>query len=293
MIRIGHEIEAARSVLRSTFLLYSRAVKRHPWIACLIGLLGVSLVAFSARQGRLCTVVMHLAGIVLGVFVIDVISMRQSTPPTPLPVHHPGIELLVALGSAILAAVQLHYAYAPPHVALPWRLLFVVGFFFSFPIAIALFLWMRGYRANAMGIRWQGFACVPVVMVLCAVLIAFCVPLVSIWKEVYSEFGSVWKLAYYGVLVAALPEEFYRMVWQTRFGAYFHNQAAGWLFASVLWALLHTPVLYSQAHSLISTITPIVEIIPIGLLWGYLTFRTQSILPSTLLHATKVFWAGV
>ena len=88
---------------------------------------------------------------------------------------------------------------------------------------------------------------------------------------------------------AALPEEFFRWVWQTRVAACFNNRAAAWLIASVLWATLHAPVEYAQSHSLAAVATYIMGIVPIGLLWGYLTMRTQSILPSVLLHCVNLW----
>jgi membrane protease YdiL (CAAX protease family) len=33
----------------------------------------------------------------------------------------------------------------------------------------------------------------------------------------------------------------------------------------------------------------VVDIVPLGLLWGYLMHRTRSLLPSTLLHATNIW----
>jgi membrane protease YdiL (CAAX protease family) len=91
------------------------------------------------------------------------------------------------------------------------------------------------------------------------------------------------------LLTAAVPEEFFRFAWQTRVGALRRNRAAGWFIASVAWAILHAPRFWDEGHSAIGTLMGVVDIVPLGLLWGYLMHRTRSLLPSTLLHATNIW----
>jgi membrane protease YdiL (CAAX protease family) len=67
------------------------------------------------------------------------------------------------------------------------------------------------------------------------------------------------------------------------------NPADGWLTASIAWAALHGPVDYSQSHSLFEAMLGVINIVPLGLLWGYLMQRTGSCLPSMLLHGLN-FW---
>jgi membrane protease YdiL (CAAX protease family) len=90
-------------------------------------------------------------------------------------------------------------------------------------------------------------------------------------------------------VVECLPEEFFRFAWQTRIGAWMKNPAAGWLIASMAWAVLHGPVDYSQSHSTVEAMLSVIDIVPLGLLWGYLSHRTGSFLPSVLLHGLN-FW---
>jgi membrane protease YdiL (CAAX protease family) len=145
------------------------------------------------------------------------------------------------------------------------------------------------YRPADLGIRFRGFAPVPLVVLCFGVLAVACSPSSITVKVSDLGVGTLWGLLSEGLVEAALPEEFFRFVWQTRAGAYLNNRASGWLIASVLWAVLHAPVEYNGSHSLAGTLTYMLGIIPIGLLWGYLTIRTKSILPSVLLHGTN-FW---
>jgi membrane protease YdiL (CAAX protease family) len=158
-----------------------------------------------------------------------------------------------------------------------------------FNIPLVLVLLILRYRLGDLGVRFRGFVPVPLVILCFGVPAAGFSPSSLTMKAAYDEAGSIWGLLSGSLGAAALPEEFFRFVWQTRVGAFLHNRAAGWLIASVLWAALHIPNEYGDSHSLAGTLAYTVSIIPLGLLWGYLTMRTGSILPSVLLHGTNVW----
>jgi membrane protease YdiL (CAAX protease family) len=98
---------------------------------------------------------------------------------------------------------------------------------------------------------------------------------------IWDEFGSVTSLIGSGLL-AAFSEEFLRMTWQTRQGALLKNPAA-WFITAWIWSLLHFPN-YGSLHSCL-------EIVPEGLMWGYVMFRTRSLLPTMILHMGNIMWA--
>lgn len=52
---------------------------------------------------------------------------------------------------------------------------------------------------------------------------------------------------------------------------------------------MHAPKWYSEEHNISEAILGSVRIIPIGLMWGYLTNRTKSIFPATIVHGVN-FW---
>lgn len=162
---------------------------------------------------------------------------------------------------------------------------------FGLHLALALYLLARGYSLKDLGIRFWGFAPVPLIMVACMGLVMLTTPLRNTWMEVYRGLGGGWGWIETGLFTAALPEEFFRMVWQTRAGKLLTNSAAGWLVASLLWAGLHWFIL-SPGHSHLQTLFWVLYIVPYGLILGYLTHRTKSILPSVLLHATKFCLVG-
>jgi membrane protease YdiL (CAAX protease family) len=69
----------------------------------------------------------------------------------------------------------------------------------------------------------------------------------------------------------------------------FHNKAWGWLIATTIWAFMHAPKWYWESKDLVEVILASIVRIPLGLMWGYLTHRTKSILPSVLVHGTN-YW---
>jgi membrane protease YdiL (CAAX protease family) len=117
----------------------------------------------------------------------------------------------------------------------------------------------------------------------------FAVLALTTWQGAIAETGGSIVGLVSTALSASVPEEFFRFVWQTRLGAWLRNPAVGWLVASALWAMLHAPKDWSDSHSLASTIMGVVNIVPLGLLWGYLTHRSRSMLPAIVLHATNLW----
>ena len=207
-----------------------------------------------------------------------------------LTVRVPRYEVTAAAPIFLLAAATLAYRFSglyPPHDAFS-RLLFLAAMlFFGFQIMLALILLLRGYSFRDLGIRFWGFGSVASIMMLCMALVAVETPLKSVWTDAYRSFGgSMWGWIEVGLLMAAPPEEFFRMFWQTRTGRLLNNAAAGWLVASLMWASLHW-FIFSQGRTHLQTFFVVLDILPYGLLLGYVTRRTQSILPAILLHATK------
>jgi membrane protease YdiL (CAAX protease family) len=101
--------------------------------------------------------------------------------------------------------------------------------------------------------------------------------------------GRVWLVPIVSFLMAALPEEFFRMIWQTRLGTLLKNLATGWLIASVVWSFLHVPNFSADAPNILQPLRSAFDMVPLGLFWGYATHRSQSILPSICFHGTN-FW---
>lgn len=270
----------------SAFLISARAAKRHPYVSAVLVLIAaIVLVDAPAHGRRLLLEVVYLIGVALSIALIDVVFAVREKSYAQLPVRNPLFELMVAAVLYLGAEAWLIQRFWVHRRITP--LFGILGLILVFDIALAVFMLARRYSPPNLGIRFQGFAPVPLVMICTAICAAMVSPLTHYWRDVFREEGSIRNLIWDGLFAAALPEEFFRMVWQTRLGAWLQNGAFGWCLASVLWASLHAPLYRLQGGFYF-----VVEILPYGLLLGYLTHRSQSILPAVLLHCTKFLWMG-
>lgn len=82
-----------------------------------------------------------------------------------------------------------------------------------------------------------------------------------------------------------IAEEFLPMTTQTRIAALTKNAALGWLLASLPWAVLHVPAWIGSGDSLRGAL----RIVPIGLVWRFLTWRTGRLVPALIAHELNIF----
>ena len=75
---------------------------------------------------------------------------------------------------------------------------------------------------------------------------------------------------------AAFSEQLFRLLVQSRLGGAF-NPARGWFIASLAWAFVHMPAGYAKGEDLSGAARGCVRIVPLGLMWGDVTYRTGSI----------------
>jgi membrane protease YdiL (CAAX protease family) len=232
----------------------------------------------------------YFAALAIAAYLIRVLTLSFAGQPEP-PVHSPRLETAAAgvtyiLGITFLAARFIAGYQAPPGI--PRLLFFILGFGSAMNVSLAVFLVARRYGLSDLGIRFTGV--LPAAATVCVfATIGLLTRSNFTLAELYRENGST--LGIIGTaLMASIPEEFFRFVWQTRIAAWRHgSHQAGWIVASSLWALLHAPIDWSQSHNLVDAAVSVINIVPLGLLWGYLTFRTRSIGPAILVHATNIW----
>jgi membrane protease YdiL (CAAX protease family) len=270
---------------------YAGLLRKHPAISATLGCIFVVLLAASIVRGNAKQFLAYLTAVVLSVVVIDIMCLRRQTIPEPIPVRDSGFESLVLIACWVTALVWLggrfvfNYRPAAVGLRLAW---FTIGLGAVFAIIPALFLLGRRYWPADLGLRFRGVTvALPVLAIFATVTFVFS-PQSITWSRALAESGSPAGLVQVAVS-ACLPEEFFRIVWQTRIGTWLKNPATGWLIASIAWAALHGPIDYSQSHSVVEVALGVLNIVPLGLLWGYLTHRTGSFLPSLLLHGLN-FW---
>jgi membrane protease YdiL (CAAX protease family) len=154
------------------------------------------------------------------------------------------------------------------------------------------------YHLRDLGFRLAGLRCVLPVLICTAGFAAIPVcgfdpdRLQAWWGRCWSFLisyggGSLGLGVLHSFLFPALSEEFLRMSWQTRLGAALNNSAVAWFGTACVWSALHIPSFQSDGWW--RTLQGVAEMVPIGLLWGYILHRTRSLLPSALLHATNIW----
>lgn len=268
------------------------ALRRHPGVAAILGLTTGTIVVNATIQHDLARAVLYLTVVAVSVVWIDLMFARWLVAAAVPDVRGAGLEVAVMAASFILGFLWLYARFvldfqpAPGPLRLLWLVLLIGCVFNALPAA---FLLGRRYRLHDLGLRVAGLHAAPLVMATFAAAALLLSPATTTWQMAMAETGGSIGALVLTALTAAVPEEFFRFVWQTRVGAWVGNRAAGWLVASLVWAALHAPKDWSDSHSLASTIMSVVNIVPLGLLWGYLTHRSRSMLPSIVLHATNLW----
>jgi membrane protease YdiL (CAAX protease family) len=232
--------------------------------------------------------------IVLGIsaFLIDFFTLNRTFKDQFI-VKNPRKESIIFLLTVLLGTIFLIIRFSGvcqwEHMSGLARIAVIPLILFVFPIGLAIILLAMKYKPIQLGIQLQGFAGVIPILILFAATNYIIAPERLTWNLVLEEEGGIVPMLFSGFIVAGLSEEFFRVIGQTRLGSYFKNFGAGWLITSTLWALMHAPKWYGEDHDITEAILGSIRIIPLGLMWGYFTHRTKSILPSVILHGLN-FW---
>lgn len=266
-------------------------LRHRPRISLALAGLGGAILTNAVVQHDLGRALIYLAVIAVSVVLIDVTLARWPASARTVPVRNAGAEAALLIVSLALGLFWLTGRFVwnlrpePGLLRLLWLAILVGCVFNALP---AIVLLARRYRITDLGVRITGLQAVPLVIAAFAAATLALSPASITWRGAIEDTGSIGALIG-TALLAAVPEEFFRFAWQTRVGVWLKNPAIGWLIASACWALLHAPKDWDESHSLPATVMGVVNIVPLGLLWGYLTHRTGSMLPAIALHATNLW----
>ncbi|MBL8803493.1 MAG: CPBP family intramembrane metalloprotease [Planctomycetes bacterium] len=273
-------------------------VRAHPLVTWTLLALATWIVTVASDKPK---AIAYLAACIVCALVADALTSQpadgkrgETTAGEPrLRVESPRTEFLVLCAFAAFAAPGMYAGFGVFDGLAPRPLLValrIVGLLCLMQVVPILWLVIRSYRAPALGLRWTGvraaLACVAVVAVTALSVDLDDAPIVK-----GARAGAWTELA----LLVALPslqvfaEEVLRLTLQTRIAALTKNAALGWLLATLPWALLHIPKWIDNGDPLEGALGGALRIVPIGLMWGFLTWRTGSIVPALLAHQLNVF----
>lgn len=178
------------------------------------------------------------------------------------------------------------------HIRGIYKLLLIPLILFVFPIVLAIvYLFVFKYKPKELGVNLRYWYLPLILHLVWGTVTLLFVPEVSHWKEMFVEYGIFGSL-FMGIVQAALPEEFFRLLMQTRVSKATDSPAFGVFVAAFIWSAMHIPVNYSQSHQAITFYNIAVSsvyLVPLGMFWGYLTMRTKSIIPAIGMHAFNLW----
>jgi Type II CAAX prenyl endopeptidase Rce1-like len=225
-------------------------------------------------------------------YVIDVYTQQKSFVDH-LPVKNPKRESLYFLLCIFLGLILVYFRFLG---AVKWedlhkgiRIALLPLMLFVYPIGLAIILFLLKYKLKDLGLRLQGLTiALPIILIL-VITNRIVSPQSLTWDVLMREGGGLFGVFVIGFVVAGLSEEFFRVIGQTRIGCFLNNKALGWFIASLLWALLHCPKWYSEKHDVFGALMSAIKILPIGLMWGYMTHRIKNFLPALVVHGSN-YW---
>lgn len=266
-------------------------MRRYPLTVACIGLSICGVLELAARHGELPKALAYLGAMLTCAFIVDLFACWFPTQ-WEFHVRRPQREAAVAVGIELLAIVLMILLFVVFQLnSLPtaWKIASLPAFAIIFPIALPLILLKWKYRPAELGIRFNTMSWVflPVLSITAGTAYIIAPEDFTLGTMLASE-GVVGALVT-GIITAGLSEEFVRMVLHTRVGAYLRNPANGWFLATLIWAFLHSPKWYADNGDLYEALMGAVRIVPLGLLWGYITHRTKSLMPATLVHGFNVW----
>lgn len=265
-------------------------LRRNPWVLALVLATFVEVLWVGSGEGRLGKSFAYLGVVAAGLLITDLFTQWRANAPV-MPVRKPAREAAFIVGFCILGYLIMFGRFA----WLDWaklpgllKLAYLPLFGFVFPVFSAVLLLIWKYRPRDLGFGWCGSAWVFVpVLALFAGTACSVAPQDLTWKLMLAEEGIVGML-FTGFISAALSEEFFRLTLQTRLGALWNNGIA-WFIAAVLWAFLHMPKVVGDGTPIGMSALGCLYIVPIGLLWGYMTHRTRSIWPAIICHGLNLW----
>lgn len=239
--------------------------------------------------------VIYLFAVWLCAFTTDVVVNLHRSPAIGFPIHHSSAQesavilICFALGQVFLFfrfSTQWNTMQGFPKYAL------ISLIVFTLPIVLAIiYLFIYRYRPSELGINLRFWYLPLLIHLIWGGIAVTTATNTVIWHSYFRQYG-ISSVLISLVLNAALSEEFTRMLLQTRLGSLFHNKGMGFVTATFLWACIHIPKSYP--HTKDGTVPllffiKLATIIPHGLLWGYMTHRTKSLLPAVLVHGFNLW----
>jgi membrane protease YdiL (CAAX protease family) len=277
------------------FRQHLQIIRRYPAAIFVVLLTILNVLYIGHTEHQLAHSIGYLFAVWLGAFATDLVIAIHPKSAIGFPIKHSVMkEVGVILGCTFLGMIFLSIRFTSgwwETMSFHYRLACSSLLLFTFPIALALiYLIYYRYRPKELGINLHYWHLPLLIHLIFGGITLAVVPGNSHWHSFIGQYGLLGAL-FTGLITAALPEEFTRMLLQTRLGFACRNKGLGFVIATFIWACMHIPVdrYHDPRASLISVLSGSLVVMPIGFLWGYLTHRTKSLVPAVLVHGLNLW----
>jgi membrane protease YdiL (CAAX protease family) len=267
-------------------------IRQNPITFFLIALTSVITIYVGYRHGTVKNAIVYLCVMWLCAYTVELYAL-YSPAKAEFIVRNPKRETIYFLTCVFLGSAFLYFRTSP---AIDWqhlpglvKLAIIPLIIFVFPIALAIIMLLLKYKPKELGLRLKGLPVAVPVIFICFITNRVFFPESLTLTKILEESGSIWNAMLTGFIAAGLSEEFFKTIGQTRIGALLKNNGLGWFITTIIWALLHAPKWYQESSDITEALLSAVRIVPIGLMWGYITHRTKSFLPATIVHGMNVW----
>jgi membrane protease YdiL (CAAX protease family) len=281
-------------MLKQLIQNYLNTLRRHPFALFLILATFAVVIYYTWSEGKLLHGIGYLGAVVVGGIITDIAVILRPKISIGFPIKKPVKQEVVV----IFICTFLGVAFLLVRFFIGWetlngvvKLMLLPLILFTFPVVLAaIYLFRYRYKPRELGVNLNCWYLPIILHLLWAAVTLSVAPESSHWKEAYKEYGLL-NLLFTGIVTAALSEEFVRMLIQTRTGKLARNFATGFIVATTIWAFMHIPI-YFRDHAdpnLMEGCLGAITIMPIGFFWGYLTYRTKSMIPAILMHGFNLW----
>jgi membrane protease YdiL (CAAX protease family) len=280
-------------MIRKVIKRHYNLIVGHPVVFSLI-ILVIGLMTFNNIQNNtIAHEVGYLAAIYSGMFIMDLLSIAYPNNKIAFPIKKPiNKEFWIVIICTLLGLLFVSVRYFSDWEKLSGliKLSVLPLVLFAFPIVLAIiYLFYFRYSYKELGVNLNYWYLPIIIIVIFGLATMSIVPQNSNWHLILED--GILRMLFMSFITAALSEEFTRMLIQSRIGSITHNMAIGWITAAIIWAAMHFPI-FAQEHVKMgwrAVCMATLNLVPLGLLWGYITYRSKSIVPSVILHGLN-FW---
>jgi membrane protease YdiL (CAAX protease family) len=274
--------------------LWTARMQKQKVVTVSLIVIALSIILLAIEQGKVIHAVSYLMVVVVAAWVVDVLTARTHQP-VPWKIKNIKAEVLLLLSVVALQWVATlgRFVWITDWntAAKPIKLvLFAMMILFIYPVFLIIwYFFIKRYKPTDLGLSIHSKLVLAMPVIALIGITTYLVAPANIQFSQMLASHSMIQLILLGFVTAAIPEEFLRMLVQTRLGKMMNHVAWAWLITGILWAAIHIPNFGKQSDDWVNALRSALAILPLGLLWGYLTHRLQNLWPSVLIHGTNLW----